>query len=401
MKLHFKDQAFSFELLRAASYAGYQGAEIGECLATASNIKEGDFNSWFKEWEKTAKRVEGIGENCLASGHVISGREALLRASNYYRTAEFFLKSSDSRRDENYKKSVSTFQKAMSEMDFHYEQVKIPYGNSYMAGYFYRALDYDKNIKPSPTLIFIGGFDSTAEESYFCGAAPAIKRGYNCLIFDGPGQGETLRIQKIPTRVDYEVPVGAAIDYLKTRSDVNMDKLSLVGMSMGGYYAPRAAAFEKRIKACVAYDVFYDLWSSTINQNPKLKLLEGRSPAIIEIMIKFAGKINSNLRWGIQNSLWVFGLDHRSEIPDTIKKYSLRGIADKIDCPFLILVSEADHFVSPEQVDELVNELTCSNTIRVFTREEGAEEHCQEGNHALFHQVMFDWLDDIFKPDIK
>jgi len=74
-----------------------------------------------------------------------------------------------------------------------------------MAGYFYRAVDYDKNKLPRPTLIFIGGFDSTAEELYFCGAAPAIKRGYNCLIFDGPGQGETLRIQKIPTRVDYEL----------------------------------------------------------------------------------------------------------------------------------------------------------------------------------------------------
>jgi len=205
MKFYFKDQAFSFELLRAASYAGYQGAEIGECLATAANIKEGDFNSWFNEWEKTAKRVEEIGEKCLAGGHIISGREALLRASNYYRTAEFFLKVTDSRRDENYIKSVKTFQKAMSEMDFHYEIVKIPYGNSYMTGYFYRAVDYDKNNLPRPTLIFIGGFDSTAEELYFCGAAPAIKRGYNCLIFDGPGQGETLRIQKIPTRVDYEL----------------------------------------------------------------------------------------------------------------------------------------------------------------------------------------------------
>lgn len=397
MKLHFKDQAFSFELLRAASYAGYQGAEIGECLATAANIKEADFNSWFEEWEKTAKRVEKIGENCLSKGHVVSGREALLRASNYYRTAEFFLKATDSRRDENYKKSVETFQKAMSEMDYYYEIVKIPYENSYMAGYFYRALDYDKNKQPCPTLIFIGGFDSTAEELYFCGAAAAIKRGYNCLVFDGPGQGETLRIQKIPTRFDYEVPVRAAIDYLESRRDVDMDKISLMGMSMGGYYAPRAAAFDKRIRACIAYDVFYDLWNSTINQNPKLKKLEGRSPMMIETMMRFAEKRSSNLRWAIQNSLWVFGIEHRNEIPETLKKYTLKGIADKIDCPLLILVGEADHFVSPEQVDEFANELKCSKTIRVFTREEGAEEHCQEGNHALFHQVMFDWLDDTLK----
>lgn len=176
-----------------------------------------------------------------------------------------------------------------------------------------------------------------------------------------------------------------------------MDKISLIGMSMGGYYAPRAAAFDKRIKACIAYDVFYDMWNSTINQNPQLKRLEGCSPEMIETMLKSAEEISSNLRWSIKNSLWAFGLKHRNKIPETLKKYTLKGIADKIDCPVLILVGEADHFVSPEQVDEFANELKCPKTIRVFTREEGAEEHCQEGNHALFHQVMFDWLDDTLK----
>ena len=175
MKLYFKDQTFSFELLRAVSYGGYQGAEIGECLATAATIKEGDFNSWFEQWEKTANRVEKIGEKCLSKGHVVSGREAFLRASNYYRTAEFFLEPTDSRRDENYKKSIITFQKAMSEMDFHYELIKIPYENSYMPGYFYRAANYDTNNKTCPTLIFIGGFDSTAEELYFCERQQQLK----------------------------------------------------------------------------------------------------------------------------------------------------------------------------------------------------------------------------------
>jgi dienelactone hydrolase len=397
MKLFYQDQAFSFELLRAASYAGYQGAEIGECLATAARIKEGDFEGWFVEWEKTAKRVEKMGEDCLQRGHRISAREAFLRSHNYYRTAEFFLSPKDPKRNESYKKSVSTFQKAMELMDFHVEKVNIPYENTSLPGYFYRAADSDSSTVERPALIGIGGFDSTVEELYFCVAAPAIKRGYNCLIFDGPGQGAPLRLQNMTKRVDFEVPVSAAVDYLETRTDVDKEKIALIGMSMGGYYAPRAAAFEKRIKACIAYDVFYDLWEATVQRNPMLKQLEVLSAEEIEQVLKKAGQANSNLRWAIANSMWVFGLDKASKIPETLQQYSLKGIAQNISCPVLILAGESDHFVPLEQVDQFANELTCEKTIRIFTAEEGAEEHCQEGNHSLFHQVAFDWLDEVFQ----
>ncbi len=111
MKLHFQDQAFSFELLRAATYAGYQGAEIGEALATAAKIKEGDFDSWYEEWKNTAERVEQTGIDCLNKRHKISAREAFLRAHNYYRTAEFFLQGIDPRRSETLKKVLTLSKK--------------------------------------------------------------------------------------------------------------------------------------------------------------------------------------------------------------------------------------------------------------------------------------------------
>lgn len=90
MKFYFNDQAFSFELLRAATYGGYQGAEIGECLATAANVEEGNFESWFLEWKKTADRTYQTAVDCLNKRHKVSAREAFLRAHNYYRTGEFF-----------------------------------------------------------------------------------------------------------------------------------------------------------------------------------------------------------------------------------------------------------------------------------------------------------------------
>lgn len=397
MKFYFNDQAFSFELLRAATYAGYQGAEIGECLATASKITEGDFESWFLEWQQMADKTESTAEECLSKRHKVSAREAYLRAHNYYRTGEFFLDGTDPRRMENFDKSVATFEKAMDLLDTHYEIVKIPYGDTYLKGYFYGAAADPKNaLTARPTLLFIGGYDSTLQELYFCGAAPAIKRGYHCLVFEMPGQGEALRKQNLYMRHDAEVPVGAAIDYLETRSEIVMDKVALLGMSLGGYFAPRAAAFDDRIKACIAFNVFYDTFDSTLNQNPQLEQLLQLPEEQREQLLAVAEKGNSNLRWMLNNGKWVFGLQHRYELFEEMKKATLKGIAGKIKCPVLLTMGETDHFVSEDQLSALIDEIKSPMTIRVFTKDEGAEEHCQEGNHALFHQVMFDWMDEIF-----
>ncbi|GJM72653.1 hypothetical protein HMSSN036_48690 [Paenibacillus macerans] len=91
MRLVFNDQTFSFELLRTLSYAPYGGADIGECLSTAYRIKEGDFESWYTEWYKTAERIQALADDSLKRGNQISAKEFYMRASNYYRTAEFFL----------------------------------------------------------------------------------------------------------------------------------------------------------------------------------------------------------------------------------------------------------------------------------------------------------------------
>lgn len=398
MKLFFDDQAFSFELLRAASYAGYQGAEIGECLATAAKIEEGNFESWFQEWKKTADRTYETAIDCLKKHHKVSAREAFLRAHNYYRTGEFFLDGTDERRMDNFDKSVASFEKGMDLLDSHFEIVKIPYEGTYLKGYFYGSLDDKKEeLTKRPVLVMIGGYDSTLQELYFCGAAAAIKRGYHCLVFEMPGQGEALRKQNFFMRYDAEVPVKAALDYLETRKEIDNEKIGLLGMSLGGYFAPRAAAFDQRIKACIAFNIFYDTFDSTLNQNPQLaevlKLPEDKR----EQMLAMAEEHNSNLRWMLNNGKWVFGLKHRYELFEEMKKASLKGIAGKIKCPVLLTMGETDHFVSQDQLDALLEEITAPKTVRVFTIGEGAEEHCQEGNQALFHQVMFDWLDEVFE----
>ncbi len=396
MKFHFRDPTFSFELLRAASYGMYGGSEIGEMLATARRVQEGDFESWYNEWSHTAVHIETTADTSLREGHLISAQQAFLRASNYYRTAEFFLAPEDPRRMGTYEKSRSTFWRFLELSSLRVDRVDIPYEGTTLPGYFYRV---DDSQTPRRTLISLGGFDSTGEELYFFAAAAALLRGYNVLAFDWPGQGEPLRVQHLPARPDYEVPVRAAVDYLMTRAEVDRDRIALMGTSMGGYYAARAAASEPRVKALIIHGVFYDFWEMQATTKPMLaRLGKWKSPRIVELILKLAAYFNPELRWAVATGMWVLGAEDPSQLLSEMRRYSLKDTTDLIKQPTLILHGEKDHFVPREQVDMLYTALKAPKTLRIFTVEEGAEEHCQMGNMTLLHQVLFDWLDTTLSP---
>ena len=268
MNIVFLDPAFSFQLQRTIGYTYYDGADIEECLSTACRIKEGDCESWYEEWLKTADRVCKIADKCLAEGHNVSAREAYLRASNYYRTAEFYLHGdpSDPRILETWGKSRECFIKAGQLFSPPFEVVEIPYEGTTLPGYFFRV---DDSGTHRPTLILQTGFDGTAEELYFGGCAAAQRRGYNCLAFEGPGQGAVIREQKLHFRPDWEKVVTPVVDYALTRPEVDPDRIALMGVSFGGYLAPRAVAFEHRIAACIADGGIFDAFEGAVAKYPE------------------------------------------------------------------------------------------------------------------------------------
>ena len=391
MKLHFTDPTFSFELLRAASYGLYGGSEIGEVLVTAKQIREGDFESWYQAWNKTAARAESIAEEARTKGHRVSASQAFLRASNYYRTAEFFLAPDDPRRMPTFEKSRATFWQFIELSGLCVERVRIPYARTTLPGYFYRV---DDARAPRRMLLSLGGFDSTGEELYFFAAAAALQRGYNVLTFEGPGQGEPLRVQKLCARPDYEVPVRAAVDYLLARPEVDPERIALMGTSLGGYYAARAAAFEPRVKALIVHSAVFDLWATQTKTKPAFALLQNwKSPRTLQAALNFAMRLNSELRWSVNNAKLVFGTSNPVEVIREVKRYSLNDIVEFIRQPTLILHGAGDHLFPLEQANRLCAASKAPTTVRVFTEEEGAGEHCQFGNMALLHQVLFDWLD--------
>jgi pimeloyl-ACP methyl ester carboxylesterase len=386
MKFLYDDESFSFEALRAAGYAAYAGADLGEVLVTCRQIPEGDEEAWSAQWAATAARIERIGRDALAAGHRVSAREALLRASNYYRTADFYRRenpAADAESARLAKASQQTFADAAALLDTPARAVRIPYEDTTLPGYLFLA---DDSGAPRPTVLFHGGYDSTLEEDYFALAAGALRRGYNVIAFDGPGQGSTLREQGLHFRPDWEAVVTPVVDFALTVPEVDAERLVLIGMSLGGYLAARAAAFEHRLAATVLYDGVYDLHEVMAATAGRAAAMPGGVEALMAQ--------NTMARWLVRNGRWTFGVSGMDELVKASEAYTMAGIADRITCPTLVLEAENDQFFTG-QPQRLLDELTCRKELISFREDEGAGEHCHEGAMFLFHQRTFDWLDTL------
>ena len=223
----------------------------------AAQIQPDDTTGWYNAWSGYAGRLYELAVTSRAAGHRVSARGAFLRASNYYRTSYIFMFAVpvDPRVLEAYDKQTDAFQKGAALFEPPIEILKIPYENTTLPGYFIKP---DASDAPRKTLLCTGGYDGTCEELFFIIAGGALERGYNVLSFDGPGQGGALVAQKLPMRADWEKVVTPVVDYLLTRSDVDSARIALYGGSFGGYLAPRAAAFEHRLAACIADAALFD-----------------------------------------------------------------------------------------------------------------------------------------------
>jgi pimeloyl-ACP methyl ester carboxylesterase len=387
MKFLFDDESFSFEALRAAGYAVYGGADLGEVLVTCRQIPEGDEQAWKTQWAATAARIEGIGRDALASGHRVSGREALLRASNYYRVADFYYREdpavdvAESARLAS--ASQQTFADAAALLDTPARAVSIPYEGTTLPGYLFLV---DDSGVARPTVLFHGGYDSTLEEDYLVIAVGALRRGYNVLVFDGPGQGTNVRDQGLYFRYDWEAVVTPAVDVALAQPEVDADRLVLIGMSLGGYLAARAAAFEHRLVACVLYDGVYDFHEPAAAVGTLIASTPGGAEAL--------PAQSTMARWMVRCGLWCMGVSSVDELVKATESYTVAGIIDRITCPTLVLEAENDQFFKG-QPQRVFDELTCEKALITFREDEGAGEHCHEGALLLFHQRTFDWLDTL------
>jgi alpha-beta hydrolase superfamily lysophospholipase len=415
VQLVFHNPAFSFQLLRIMGQTYYGGADIGECLSTAYQIREGDIESWYNEWLKTANRVYSYAEDCMSKGHKVSARDAYLRATNYYQNgAAFYLDTnpSDPRITSTWEKGVEAFRKAIGLFANKVETIEIPYDGTTLPGYFFNAPDEKYNgdgnnntsqkqvsAKEKPTLILTTGLDGSQEELYFLGVVAALERGYNCLTFEGPGQGSVVRKQKLHFRADWEKVVSSVIDFAlsskKQEEVIDSQRIALIGYSMGGYLAPRAAAFEDRIAACIADDGVISIYNAWIDQLQSIhEDIENGNGAVVNAVVNTIMNFDLGTRWKITHSMSVFGANSPLDLIQKVKEYSMYDIAHKIKCATLLLAGEKDRSFAG-QAEKLYGLLKCPKKYILFTSEEGAEDHCHPTALSLANQRIFDWLDDV------
>jgi pimeloyl-ACP methyl ester carboxylesterase len=392
----FKDSLFDAQWLRTAGHSSSGGAEIGECFAAARRIREPDAQSWFDVWSELAASRLAEAEKSLAQGHRTSALASYLRASNYFRASYTFLIGTpvDPRVVDAYRRQRDAFESAAELMKPIAERIAIPYGKAMLHGYLFCAAD---DQKPRPTLIITGGYDSTAEEAYFFSGAAAITRGYTCLVFDGPGQGAAIIEDGIVFRPDWEAVIRPVVDFAVSRPEIDAARIAILGISFGGYLAPRAASGEPRLAACIADPGEFSLFDELKSRLPTFisrELPDGNRLvlSLLDSVIRRRMR-HPTAGWGLRRCVWVHGVDSALAYMRLTQDYSLEGRVAQIRCPTLVCSAENDEIGLTAQ--KLYDGLTCEKARLTFTVKEGAGAHCEAGARSLFNQRVFDWLDTV------
>ncbi|MEJ2869110.1 alpha/beta fold hydrolase [Actinomycetospora sp. OC33-EN08] len=356
------------------------GGQIGEvteaCAPLLEAARQGEdagTELFFRSWTAVADRLVGLAREDEAAGHLLTASARYQRAAVYYLTAERLQSRHFGPRRTAYRAMLDAFGRAITTGRLKCARVEIPYEGVGMPALFVAA----EGAGPAPCMVFTNGLDSTKEMVFGSGIAQELaRRGVSTLIVDHPGSGEALRLRGLTGRHDSEHWAGPCVDWLETRDDVDPGRIGVMGWSLGGYYAPRAAAFEKRFALCVAWGANYD-WGEL--QKRRLAR-EGDRPV--------------PHYW--DHVEWVFGKDTLEEFMAFAPAMSLVGVTERITVPFLVTHGTNDRQIPREyataQYETAVN--SPKRELTWFTEREGGVEHVSADNIPAVTGYIADWVHD-------
>ena len=329
---------------------------------------------FFRSWTGLADRLTSLAEEDQTAGHLLTAGARYYRASVYYLTAERLQSRHYAPRWQAYRKMLGTFEKGITLGRHNCTKVEIPYEGTSLPALFVAA----GNVPgPAPCMVFYNGLDSTKEMAYGSGMAQELaRRGIATLIVDHPGSGEALRLRGLTGRLDSEHWSGPCVDWLQARDDVDPARIGVMAWSLGGYYAPRAAAFEKRFSLCVAWGANYN-WGEL--QKRRLAR-EGDRPV--------------PHYW--DHVQWVFGKETLEEFMEFAPNMTLVGVTEQITVPFLITHGANDRQIPREyavaQYETAIN--SPKRELKWFTDREGGVEHVSADNMPAATGFIADWITD-------
>jgi len=331
----------------------------------------------YDSWAAVANRVLASAQEDEAAGRIISAGEKYYRASLYTSQAERLQSPKWEGRNAAYQKSIDLLLKHVELADVPLERVEVPYEGTSLPGYLYRAPS--ANGKPTPVVIQLNGLDSTKEMMYYSGFPQMLaKRGISTLMIDHGGTGEALRLRNIKARVDTEAFVSPMVDYLEGLDGIDGDRIGVVGWSLGGYYAPRSAAMENRLKLAVAWGANHNWAEVQVGRRSR----EGENPV--------------PHYW--EHVFWVWGVENIDEFMEVTKGMHLNGVAEKITCPLLITHGVNDRQINVKYANQTYDQAVNASkkTLRLFDEPEGGTEHISIDHMPYVAGYIADWVQETF-----
>ena len=355
------------------------GARIGEieemCAPLQEAAKQPDAagTKAFREaWSTMADKLCALAEEDEANGRLLSAGEKYNRAASYLITCERLQAHDAPGRLDLYRRELALFQKGIELSGENCERVEIPYEGKHIAGLFVQA---EGVSGPAPILVQVNGLDSTKELKYRVGLpAWLARRGISSLIIDQPGTGEALRLQQFHARYDSEHWASPLVDWLEQRDDVDPKRIGMEGVSLGGYFCPRAVAFEPRFACGVCWGANHD-WRDV--QKRRLEK-EGDFPV--------------PHYWA--HVCWVWGAKDMDEFMTIAEDVHLDGVVEKIKVPFLVTHGSKDSQIPLKWAERTYEQLQNSpkRELKIFTEREGGVQHSSFDNSINAGQYIADWV---------
>lgn len=383
----------------ALGFAPYGGGDVGELQAIAKQVKAGDDGSFYDAFVAFAKRRIAEGDAAAAKGHRATAHDCYLRAAGLLGLAYHPLYGTpvDPRLVDAFHLQMATFEQALKMADPPGEPIDVPYEHTKLPAYFLRAPGHEGEVRP--VILVGGGWDSTVVENHLGIGVAALRRGYHVLLHDGPGQGRLLIDEGLPLRHDWEKVVTPVVDAVLTIDVVDPHRIVYQPWSLGGYFAPRVAAYEHRLAAIVADPGQLDVGGKFADAMPMFGLgpeAIGRFPDLAPADERhIMGIVNGDrsLHWMlVQRGFWT---NDSPDLPSWLAELAKWKLSPDevaaIECPTLVTAAESD--MASSNAKDLYDALRAPKTFLQFTDADGAGMHCELLNRSLANRQILDWLD--------
>ncbi len=369
-RYRFSDPNMDLFFLGALGWAPAGGISAGEAFQVATMIEDGNADSWASAFEGQGETLIAQADQWISRGETRAAGETRLRAFTCFRLAWQFISPGD-RFLFLFRRSQQLFDLAMHELGLPSERFEVPYGGSVLPGHFFRASD-----PASPTMLVIGGADTCHEDRFLSQGRSYIDRGYHVALVDLPGQGATAA-DGLFWEPETEKPVGAVLDFLRANCGVDFSRLALLGMSLGGYFAARAAAEEPRLAAVIATPVLskpVELFMAAVGAHSNPSQAAERNMDVL---------------------MWKCGMQDLSSLAS--KWQDKHADPAKVRMPFLSVLGTQEGGVWQKQTRNWSEGVTSPGSqLLVLGPETGADAHCQGNNPLRLAQEVHAWLGAVF-----